>query len=894
MNCASVPSDRSATCRSSQGEITLSVIVPTYNERENIRPLIERTLAAMGGSGELIIVDDDSPDGTAESAVAVAESLGAAERVRVVVRKGERGLASAVTRGFREAKGRVLAVMDADLSHPPELLPRLLEPIMAGRADIAVASRRVHGGGSSGWPLRRRIVSWVAGLLARPLVPIRDTTSGYFAFRRDVLEGIELRPIGYKIGLEIFARARGARFEEVPFVFTDRASGKSKLGGAVMLAYLVQLAALYRERLPLLVGYIQFGLVGALGMAVDAAAFSLAYWYAGFSRLGPELGSFLAQTASFVVAASSNFALNRAWTFRERASNARWTIFLLISFIGYCVRSPVVWAFVRAGMPELAALLSGIFVASIWNFLGSRRWAFPAGQLVAEVTAQGEGPAEMRARAGFVVLLIGLTAFRLVYSALVCLASDEAYYWQWSRHLDWGYFDHPPMIAYLIAAGTRLAGHNELGVRLASVALSAAGLWMVYRLGCRFGKSARAGLWAAGAFAAAPIFAAGGMLATPDAPFVFFWTMTLLLTLKALDSAKLSDWAFAGVTLGCGMLSKYPMVVLPAGVIVALVLTRRGRDALKTPGPYVAAALGAAICVPLALWQIEMGFRPILFQLGHGLGPAAGGKPTRMPGLLSFLEFLGGQALVLSPVLFLLLVVVLVRSLARLVAEIRSRQEDCAPSLAIVIAPSVLTLGLFAAASFLARGEANWPAAAYPALFALLGAELANSAGRVKRALAWVAVGMAALGSAYIHLEAAYPLVRYTRGAFAKVYDRRPFANWAHGLRCSRGGEGLSAAICAESYQTASILSFYLPDKPETFAPLETGSGEQYGIWRKGLPEGKAAWYFTDDEPDPRVEVLLEGGGEFVGDFSETRLGAEIAVFRAYWGRLRPVQAQTR
>jgi len=176
-----------------QGGIMLSVIVPTYNELENIRPLFERVLAVfekLPGSAEILVMDDNSPDGTADEVRAVAEELGARDRVRVIVRHADRGLAPAVMDGFREAKGDILVVMDADLSHPPELLPKLLAPIRDGSAQVTVASRRVKGGGVSNWPLKRRLYSWLGGLPARPLVPVKDTTSGYFALKRECLEGV--------------------------------------------------------------------------------------------------------------------------------------------------------------------------------------------------------------------------------------------------------------------------------------------------------------------------------------------------------------------------------------------------------------------------------------------------------------------------------------------------------------------------------------------------------------------------------------------------------------------------------------------------------------------------------------------------------------------------------
>lgn len=367
----------------------LSVVVPTYNERENIRPLFERVLAVfekLPGPAEILVMDDNSPDGTAEEVRAAAAELGAPDRIRVIVRHTDRGLAPAVMDGFREAKGDVLAVMDADLSHPPELLPKLLAPIRDGSAQVSVASRRVKGGGVSNWPLKRRLYSWLGGLPARPLVPVKDTTSGYFALKRECLEGAKLKPRGYKIGLEVLARANYEKVVEVPFIFTDRTAGESKLGGAVAYHGLMQLGSLYREKFPTLVRLIQFAIVGGLGVFVDGAAFNFAYLGLDLARLGPELGVFLAQTASFLVAVVFNFVLNRAWTFKERKRGASLGVFMFVCGAGYVLRSAVVVGAVfaaklgaSAGPPvaENLALLGGIVLASAWNFFASRRWAFP-------------------------------------------------------------------------------------------------------------------------------------------------------------------------------------------------------------------------------------------------------------------------------------------------------------------------------------------------------------------------------------------------------------------------------------------------------------------------------------------------------------------------------------
>lgn len=222
----------------------ISIVVPTYNEATSVPLLAERLAAALGGRDwELVIVDDGSPDGTADLAQALAPRI----PVRVVRRAGKSGLASAVMAGFREARGDLLVVMDADLSHPAEVVPALVDAVVGG-ADLAVGSRYVKGGGTVDWPLRRRIVSRVACLLGNALVPVRDATSGFFALRRSAIEGVRLNAIGFKIGFEVIARGRYAKIVEVPYTFRDREHGASKFGRREIAQYLVQLGQVARDK----------------------------------------------------------------------------------------------------------------------------------------------------------------------------------------------------------------------------------------------------------------------------------------------------------------------------------------------------------------------------------------------------------------------------------------------------------------------------------------------------------------------------------------------------------------------------------------------------------------------------------------------------------------------
>jgi dolichol-phosphate mannosyltransferase len=222
----------------------ISIVSPTYNESGSLPALIERLATALAGRDwELIVVDDGSPDGTADLAAALAPRL----PVRVLRRPGKLGLASAVLDGFRSAGGDVLVCMDADLSHPPEVVPHLVDAL-AGGAELAVGSRYVTGGGVEDWPLTRRIVSRVACLMGNALVPVRDATSGFFALRRSVINDVHLNPIGFKIGFEVIARGRYATVVEVPYTFRDRAHGSSKFGRREVAQYIQQLGQIARDK----------------------------------------------------------------------------------------------------------------------------------------------------------------------------------------------------------------------------------------------------------------------------------------------------------------------------------------------------------------------------------------------------------------------------------------------------------------------------------------------------------------------------------------------------------------------------------------------------------------------------------------------------------------------
>jgi dolichol-phosphate mannosyltransferase len=220
----------------------VSVVIPTLNERESIALLAPRIAESLRNvTYEVVVVDDDSQDGTA----AEVERIATTRPWRIRVRRGERGLASAVILGMSDAVGQVIVGIDADGSHPPEVIPALIAPILDGRAEMTIASRNVPGGAAPGLARSRRTLSWGASLLARPLTPVKDPMSGFFAVRRDVLARGGLTPVGYKIVLEILVKCRPSPALEVPYVFASRTAGESKLGSGEVGRYLQHVARLY-------------------------------------------------------------------------------------------------------------------------------------------------------------------------------------------------------------------------------------------------------------------------------------------------------------------------------------------------------------------------------------------------------------------------------------------------------------------------------------------------------------------------------------------------------------------------------------------------------------------------------------------------------------------------
>lgn len=341
--------------------IRLSLVIPTYNEAGNVAELLASLEAlltpVLGPAYELIVVDDDSPDHTWEVALRVAQR---SPRVRVLRRCEEKGLSTAVIRGWQAARGDVLAVMDADLQHPPEVNLALLREVEEG-ADLAVASRHVPGGGVSDWSVRRRVLSRGAQLFGLLLLPgvlgrITDPMSGFFMLRRSAIAEVPLDPIGYKILVEVVARGRVRWIREVPYVFRERTQGNSKVTTRLYVHYVRHLLRLRWRTLPES-RLLRFCLVGGTGVVVDML---ILYLLSDPSTLGFGL------TRSKLVAAElamlSNFLLNDAWTFGDLSQRVPGVSSKLRRFLGF------------NAICSLGLLLNVLILNALFNWAGFNRY----------------------------------------------------------------------------------------------------------------------------------------------------------------------------------------------------------------------------------------------------------------------------------------------------------------------------------------------------------------------------------------------------------------------------------------------------------------------------------------------------------------------------------------
>ncbi len=372
--------------RVSSKSIAFSLIVPTYNEAKNVTALVDRITTLLDplypDDYEIIVVDDDSPDRTWAVAQSIMPDY---PQLRVMRRQTERGLSTAVIRGWQVSEGEVLGVIDGDLQHPPEVLLGLLEKMRQGN-DFAIASRHVEGGGCSDWGFLRRILSRGAQILGLIILPsvvgrVTDPMSGCFMVRRDAISNVILDPLGYKISLEVLGRGQVNSIAEVGYVFQERQEGESKVTRKQYIDYLQHLIKLrsrgrissLRKKISFPVGrLLRFGAVGLSGVVVDMA---MLYFLSDPTMLA--MGLTRSKIIASEVAIVNNFLWNDRWTFgdlaqgqtRKRQILKRFIKFNLVCLMGVILNVLILNAlFNGLGINRYVANFIAIAIVTLWNF----------------------------------------------------------------------------------------------------------------------------------------------------------------------------------------------------------------------------------------------------------------------------------------------------------------------------------------------------------------------------------------------------------------------------------------------------------------------------------------------------------------------------------------------
>lgn len=485
----------------------------------------------------------------------------------------------------------------------------------------------------------------------------------------------------------------------------------------------------------------------------------------------------------------------------------------------------------------------------------------------------GSGRDESAHRQALAVVLVAF-ALRAVFAATLPLFPDEAYYWEWSRRLAAGYFDHPPGVALTVALGTGLfallgADPSPFAVRLGALLCGLVASLAVVGIARRVGGE-RAGVFAALVISTMPLAATGLVLATPDAPLMAATAVGLYTVVRAVESpvgsrSSLAWWALSGIPLGAAFASKYTSILLPVGVVLAVLFRRQLRPRLREAGPYVACIVATVVFSPVLLWNAEHEWRSFTYQIEHGLGTPKGSPLAREGALL------GGQAGLATPILFALMAAAAWHGLRR--ATTATHQ------LLAVVAATMW--GFFVVSAWRKPVEANWPAPAYVPAAALLAAVAVGAWSERGRRWTRAGIGFAAVASAIIYAHAAFDLLPIPprKDPIARAFGFDAMAAAMDRARRVAARDRARVWLGVDRYQDASEAAFHLPDHPDVFSVNLAGRRNQYDLW-PGFPDRAAPgddFVLAVDDPEGEVHAAVR---RLAPHFAEVVRGERVELKR--------------
>ena len=371
----------------------ISIIIPTYNESQNIVGILKsiHDNIPKGLYTETIVVDDNSPDGTGkivEDYISNIKKI-AENTINIVHRKAKDGLSSAILNGIQTAKGETIVVMDSDFSHPPQIIPKMIDAFKQYQCDLVVASRYITGGNIQGWTTKRKLMSKIATSIAKNGLGIKtkDPMSGFFAFKKNIIKELNFDAIGYKILLEMLVKTKGVKVKEIPYTFENRKLGSSKLDSSTIIDYFKSVFKLYRygkinekqERRTSVRFFskaARFFTVGASGLAINYLVSLL------FADGISNLWYIHATTIGIIASMTTNFLLNKTWTFSDRDFSLIKTLkqygkFVAFSSLGALLQLGIVFYLVDIhSISYPISLVIAVGLAAFGNFILNKKWTF--------------------------------------------------------------------------------------------------------------------------------------------------------------------------------------------------------------------------------------------------------------------------------------------------------------------------------------------------------------------------------------------------------------------------------------------------------------------------------------------------------------------------------------
>lgn len=376
-----------------QNNPQVSIILPTYNESQNIVDILKliHENIPKGIQTETIVVDDNSPDGTGkivEDYISNIKKI-AENTIAIIHRKAKNGLSSAILNGVENAKGETIVIMDSDFSHPPQIIPKMIEAFKQYQCDLVVASRYITGGDIHGWTTKRKIMSKIATLIAKKGLGVKtkDPMSGFFAFKKNIIKGLNFDALGYKFLLELLVKTKGINIKEIPYTFENRKFGSSKLDSSTIIDYFKSVFKLYKygiinekqERRPsvrFLSKAARFFTVGLSGLGVNYLVSLL------FADGISNLWYIHATIIGIIVSMTSNFILNKIWTFSDRdftlvRSLKQYGKFVSFSSLGALLQLGIVFYLVDIqNISYPVSLVIAVGLAAFGNFVLNKKWTF--------------------------------------------------------------------------------------------------------------------------------------------------------------------------------------------------------------------------------------------------------------------------------------------------------------------------------------------------------------------------------------------------------------------------------------------------------------------------------------------------------------------------------------